>query len=237
MEVKFPCGLVVRIRCSLCCGPALIAGQGSTSLGFPGGSAGKESTCNVGDLGLIPGLGRSPGEGIGYPLQYSGLENSMYCIAHRVTKSRTWVNDFHFHYESYSPQSLYDLVFSLHKWGNDAPAAAAKSLQSCPTLWDLIDGSSPGSLVPGIVQARILEWIAIVFSNAWKWKVKVKLLSCVWLFVTPWTAACQAPPGSSVHGIFQAKVLEWGAIAFSNDAPGEKLFDRISSWFCYRGSI
>ena len=55
MEVKFPCGLVVRIRRSLCCGPALIAGQGSTSLGFPGGAAGKESTCNVGDLGLIPG--------------------------------------------------------------------------------------------------------------------------------------------------------------------------------------
>jgi len=57
--------------------------------GFSGGLAGKESTCNVGDLGLIPGLGRSPGEGKGYPLQYSGLENSMDCIVHRVTKSRT----------------------------------------------------------------------------------------------------------------------------------------------------
>jgi len=58
-------------------------------LGFPCGSAGKESACNVGDLGLIPGLGRSPGEGIGYPLQYSGLENSMDCIVHGVTKSQT----------------------------------------------------------------------------------------------------------------------------------------------------
>ena len=58
-------------------------------LGFPGGSAGKESTQNAGDLGLIPGLGRSPGEGKGYPLQYSGLENSMDCIVHGVAKSRT----------------------------------------------------------------------------------------------------------------------------------------------------
>ena len=72
-------------------------------------------------------------------------------------------------------------------------AAAAKSLQSCPTLWDPIDGSPPGSHVPGILQARTLEWVAISFSNAWKWKVKVKLLSRVHLFSTPWTAAYQAP--------------------------------------------
>jgi len=65
-------------------------------LGFPGGSAGKESTCNAGDLGLIPGLGKSPGEGNSYPLQYSGLENSMDSIVHRVTKSQTQLNDFHF---------------------------------------------------------------------------------------------------------------------------------------------
>ena len=61
---------------------------------FPCGSAGKESVCNAGDLGLIPGLGRSPGEGKGYPLQYSGLENSMVCIVHGVTKSRTQLSDF-----------------------------------------------------------------------------------------------------------------------------------------------
>ena len=73
-------------------------------------------------------------------------------------------------------------------------AAAAKSLQSCPTLCDPIDGSPPGSLVPGILQARTLEWAAISFSNAWKWKVKVKSLSRVWLLATPWTAAYQAPP-------------------------------------------
>ena len=73
-------------------------------------------------------------------------------------------------------------------------AAAAKSLQSCPTLCDPIDGSLPGSPVPGILRARTLEWVAISFSNAWKWKVKMKLLSHVWLLATPWTAAYQAPP-------------------------------------------
>ena len=75
-----------------------------------------------------------------------------------------------------------------------AAAAAAKSLQSCPTLCDPIDGSPPGSPVPGILQARTLEWVAISFSNAWKWKVKVKSISCVRLPVTPRTAAYQAPP-------------------------------------------
>ena len=73
-------------------------------------------------------------------------------------------------------------------------AAAAKSLQSCPTLWDPTDSSPPGSPVPGIFQARTLEWVAISFSKAWKWKVKVKSLSRVRLLATPWTAAHQAPP-------------------------------------------
>ena len=75
-----------------------------------------------------------------------------------------------------------------------AAAAAAKSLQSCPTLCDAIDGSPPGSPVPRILQARSLEWIAISFSNAWKWKGKVKSLSRVWPSVTPWPVAHQAPP-------------------------------------------
>ena len=73
-------------------------------------------------------------------------------------------------------------------------AAAAKSLQSCLTLCDPIYGSPPGSAVPGILQAKTLERVAISFSNAWKWKVKVKSLSRVQLFVTPWTVAYQAPP-------------------------------------------
>ena len=73
-------------------------------------------------------------------------------------------------------------------------SAADKSLQSCPTLCEPIDGSPPGSPVPGILQERTLEWIAISFSNAWKWKVKVKSLSRVRLLATSWTAAHQAPP-------------------------------------------
>ena len=73
-------------------------------------------------------------------------------------------------------------------------AAAAKLLQSCLTLCNPIDSSPPGSAVPGILQARTLEWVAISFSNAWKWKEKVKSLSHIRLFATPWTAAYQAPP-------------------------------------------
>ena len=69
-------------------------------MGFPCGSAGKESACNAGGLGSIPGLGRFPGEGKGYPLQYSGLKNSMDYTVHGVTMSRTWLSDFHFHYRS-----------------------------------------------------------------------------------------------------------------------------------------
>ena len=86
----------------------------------------------------------------------------------------------------------------------------AKTLQSCPTLCDPRDGSPPGSPVPGILQARTLEWVAISFSNAWKWKVKVKLFSRV-QFSDPMDCSL---PGSSIHGILQARVLEWGAIAF-----------------------
>ena len=73
-------------------------------------------------------------------------------------------------------------------------AATAKSLQSCPTLCNPIEGSPPGSPIPGILQARTLEWVALSFSNAWKWKVKVKSLNPVLLSVTPWTAAYQVPP-------------------------------------------
>ena len=131
--------------------------------GFPYSSIGNESACNAGDLGSISGLGRSPAEGKGYPLQYSGLENSMNSIVHEITKSRTWL-----------------LLLQLSHF-------------SRVHLCDPIDSSPPGSAVPGILQARTLEWVAISFSNAWKWKVKVKSLSGVWLLVTPWTAAYQAP--------------------------------------------
>ena len=114
--------------------------------------------------------------------------------------------------------------FGLHRcYGSlqhtAAAAAAAKLGQLCLTLCDPIDSSPPGSPVPGILQARTLEWVAISFSNAWKWKVKVKSKSEV-------AQSCPALhdpmdcslPGSSVIGIFQARVLEWGAIAFSPSA-------------------
>ena len=79
-----------------------------------------------------------------------------------------------------------------------AAAAAAKSLQSCPTLCDPIDGGPTGSPIPGILQARTLEWVAISFSNAGKGKVKVKSLSHVQLSATPWTAAHQSPPSMGI---------------------------------------
>ena len=105
------------------------------------------------------------------------------------------------------------LIWRGFSWYSLCPAAAAaKSLQSCLTLCDPIDGSPPGSPVPGILQAGTLEWVAISFSNAWKWKGKVKLLSRV-QFRSPMDCS---PPGSSIHGIFQARILEWGAIAFSS---------------------
>ena len=95
---------------------------------------------------------------------------------------------------------LFILIFWRH-WGLSLmpAAAAAKSLQSCPTLCDPIDSSPPGSAVPGILHARTLEWVAISFSNAWKWKVKVKSLSHVRLLATTWTAAYQAPPSMGCY--------------------------------------
>ena len=138
------------------------------------------SAGDTGDLGLIPRLIRSPGEGNGNLLQYSYLKNSKdrgtwWARVHGITKSWTRLR---------IAQSMC-LCYA---------AAAVKSLQSCPTLCDPINGSPSGSPVPGILQARTLEWVAISFTNVWKWQVKVKSLSRVQLFATPGTAAHQAPP-------------------------------------------
>ena len=92
-------------------------------------------------------------------------------------------------------------------------AAAAKSLQSCLTLCDPMDGSPPGSPVPGILQAGTLEWVAISFFSAWKWKSENEVAQSCPTLRDPMDSSL---PGSSVHGIFQARVLEWGAIAFSS---------------------
>ena len=110
----------------------------------------------------------------------------------RYTRQNVFVAHSHLLHQSLLLQLLHLLSLSTHTCKSSS--ATAKSLQLCPTLCDPIDGSPPGSLVPGILQARTLEWVAISFSNAWKWKVKVKSLSSVRLLVTPWTAAHQAPP-------------------------------------------
>ena len=108
-------------------------------------------------------------------------------MTHGVSKSRTWLSDWT---ELKGINDMINLVIDTIA----AAAAAAKSLQSCLTLCDPIDGSPPGSPIPGILQARTLEWVAVSFSNAWKWKVKVKSLSRARLLATPWTAVYQAPP-------------------------------------------
>ena len=94
----------------------------------------------------------------------------------------------------------------------------AKSLQSCLTLWDPIDSSPPGFPIPGILQARTLKWVAISFSNAWKWKVKVKSLSRVQLLATPWTSAYQAPPSM---GFSRQEYWSWVPLPSSPLAPVE----------------
>ena len=116
-----------------------------------------------------------------------------------VIKSWTWLSthactvSHRFRYQNDHVKCFIYWCFSLHAHKGAAAAAAVKSLQSCLTLCYPMDGSPPGSPVPGILQARTLEWVAISFSNAWKWKVNMKSLTCVLLLVTPWTAAYQAP--------------------------------------------
>ena len=100
--------------------------------------------------------------------------------------SHLTINGSYLHHEFTGRDQFWFLIYT-------ATAAAAKSPESCPTLCDPIDSSPPGSFVPGTLQARTLEWVAISFSNASKWKVKGKSLSHVRLFRTPWTAAYQAP--------------------------------------------
>ena len=106
-----------------------------------------------------------------------------------------------------------------------AAAAAAKSLQSCPTLCDPRDGSPPGFPILGILQARALEWVAISFSNAWKWKVKVKLLSRVQLLATPWTAACQALPFMGF-----ARQEYWSGLPLPSPRSSAVMFNTIVTW-------
>ena len=108
-------------------------------------------------------------------------------------------------------------------------AVAAKPLQSCPTLCDPIDGSPPGSAIPEILQARTLEWVAMSFFNAWKWKVKVKSLSRVRLLATAWTAAYQAP-----LSVGFSRQEYWSGVPLPS--PEFIIYETLNSsfhWFCW----
>ena len=137
-------------------------------------------------------------------------------------------------------QNLFKYPYSPRSNGSTAdakslqshPAAAAKSLQCYPTLCDPIDGSPPGSDVPGTLQERTLEWVAVAisFSNAWKWRVKVKSLSHVRLFMTPWTAAYQAPPSMGF-----SRQESWSVLPLpSSRSNGSVLANSVLGWGIYR---
>ena len=112
-------------------------------------------------------------------------------------------------------------------WISYMYAAAAKSLQSCLTLCDPMDYNLPGFSVHGILQARTLEWVAISFSSTWKWKVKVKSLSRVWLWATPWTAAHQAPPSMGFSG-----QQYWSGVPLPSPAICIRVPISPPSWAC-----
>ena len=124
--------------------------------------------------------------------------------------------------------SFHRLIYCLYVFFG---AAAAKSLQSCPTLCDPIDSSPPGSPIPGILQARTLEWVAISFSSAGKWKGKVKSLSHVWLLATPWTAAYQPPPSMGF-----SRQEYWSGVPLPSPFFGEvfvKVFGSVFNWIAF----
>ena len=128
----------------------------------------------------------------------------LHSICQQIRKTQQWPQNW--------KRSVFVLTPKKVNAKECSTAAAAVLLQSCPTLCDPIDGSPPVSPIPGILEARTLEWIAISFSNAWKWSEREVAQSCPALR-DPMDCSL---PGSSAHGIFQARVLEWGAIACSN---------------------
>ena len=117
----------------------------------------------------------------------------------------------------------------LHSPGSHVLVLSPKSLQSCPTLCDPTDGSPPGSPVPGILQARTLEWVAISFSNAWKWKVKGMSLSHVRLLATPWTTAYQAPPSMGF-----SRQEYWSRVPLPSPAQGHIVWAKDFKTILYK---
>ena len=154
----------------------------------PGGSASKESACNVGDLVLIPEFGWSPGEGNGYPLQYPCLENSMDCRVHRVAKTQIkqqlsfhFTNKLTYKLETALWISKTSLWLPLEKcWGRDTLGAWDKPTRlSCLTLCDSMDCGPTGPSIHGIFQVRILEWVAISCPRGSSWPRGWTCFSCV----------------------------------------------------------
>ena len=143
-------------------------------LGFPCGPAGKESTCNVGDLGLIPGLGRSPREGKGYPLQYSGLENSMECIVHGVTKSQTRLSDFHFTSLTVTVATVLAKTLTV--------ILAFKTRKPRTTMTQLLVTGAANYVIPmcSLIQVIICGvcWKALSLSLRWAHSEHKELLMC-----------------------------------------------------------
>ena len=147
---------------------------------------------------------------------------------HFSVSNRIQLWDLPFHLLSFEAPSLSLILLEGQIILYVSATATAKSLQSCPTLCDPIDGSPPGSAAPGILQARTLEWVAISFSNALKWKVKVKSLSRVRLSATPWTAAHQAPPS-----MWFSRQEYWSGVPLSSLGHGQRTFRKFSSpWSC-----
>ena len=136
---------------------------------FPGGSSGKESSCNTGDLGSVPGFGRSPGEGNGYPLHYSGLENSMDCIVHGITKNQTCLSNFHF--------SIYVKIENRQNslW------LCMCVLSHFSHVWLFVIPRTIACQAPlsiGILQARILKWVSMPSSRPRNWS-HISYISCI----------------------------------------------------------
>ena len=161
-------------------------GPNSQIKGFPGSSAGKEFTQNAGNLGSIPGLEKSPGEGKGYPLQYSGLENSMDCIVHGVAKSWTRLSDFHFHLQKWTREQ----VKMCHRYENFSIFNLKRS-EERPTTWapgKMIQLSSPAHPLPTWVEWRIpVDWNLMGTENVdstWNcwWFLVCFLLNLTFLF-------------------------------------------------------
>ena len=164
------------------------------------GSAGKESTCNVGDLGLIPGLGRSPGEGKGYPLQYSGLENSINCIVHRVTKSWTRLSDFHSHHRGLECKSRKsrDTWNNRQVWPWSTKWIRAKANRVLPREFTGHSKHPLPTIQETTLHMAITSWPILKPDLLYSFQTKMEKLYTVninktrsWLWLRPWTPYCQ----------------------------------------------